>query len=101
MCSSSKIEDDEWMVLNREPNGLLKLDPMAVDVPMEIRVGLEPRAQRLSWDTLRQYRFDSHREFAKMPLLQFRPIGGNWYPWPIEKAIELTRWWHKRKNGGK
>ncbi|AZE22798.1 hypothetical protein C4K05_2400 [Pseudomonas chlororaphis subsp. aureofaciens] len=96
--ASSGIEVDEWLILNREPNGALKVDPTAVEIPTELFVSLSERASRTEWDSLQNYRFEISRNYVKMPFFYFGSATGKEYPWIIRSAFKLARWWCERKS---
>jgi hypothetical protein len=64
----SGIEVDEWLVLNRHPSGLLKIDPKQIEVEEEVVASLHPKALRVSWPYLKNYRFDQLKKNLKLPL---------------------------------
>jgi hypothetical protein len=71
--ASSGLESDEWLVLNREPSGILRVDPQSVSMELTpaILATLGQQADSLSWDNLRAYQWNTHRGHRRMPL---RPL---------------------------
>lgn len=94
----SGIESDEWLVLNRQPTGVLKINPKIVTIPAEIQGLLAEHAKKMHWDSLKAFRHDANAVNAKLPLKYFGNHHLERQPWYVKKALAIARWSNQRKS---
>ncbi|QCX49680.1 hypothetical protein [Ralstonia pseudosolanacearum] len=93
--SSARLEPDEWLVMNREPSGVLRVESQAVEVQLapETLAGIGAIARNITWCDLEKYRWDTHRGHVKMPLLTFPEWSVDLDTGPVEPPTGRRPWW--------
>ncbi|MDO3560701.1 hypothetical protein [Ralstonia pseudosolanacearum] len=95
---SAQLESDEWLVMNREPSGVLRVESQAVEVQLapETLASIGAIARNRTWGNLETYRWDTHREHVKMPLLNFPEWSVELDAGPVAQSTGRRRFWWQR-----
>lgn len=91
------LEQDEWLVLNRHPAGLIGLSVENVSIPVELESAFLDRSRRLHWDNLAEWRWDESIRRMKPFRLPPGDICRYKSPWFVDWAHRLDVYLARRR----